>query len=242
MTRPLFKTLFAAGLLAASVQAHAILVFDPSNWTQNYLTAFQTAKQLSEQITQTQQQIKLVLDSARMSKQLADYNQLGPKIDQYKLLQEAQAANQTYMQTLGNADSFVSDVVAHYGASGFTGSMTDYLAHQARSAQLGQNSAQALFQAQQNTVAALKAASTRRKEALAKIGPLDGITQVGQAITAQNDNTIEVLQTIAQIQATQANVTAEQRAAAVGKEQASQAQTDKYLDSNATNAKAYFKQ
>ena len=64
---------FAAALLIAPVAltpmlatpAHAIIVFDPSNYAQNVLTAARSLQQITNQITSLQNEAQMLINQAR---------------------------------------------------------------------------------------------------------------------------------------------------------------------------------
>ena len=53
-------TSLAFGLMAPSTSAHAITVFDPSNYAQNILTAARTLQQVNQQIRQLQNEAQML--------------------------------------------------------------------------------------------------------------------------------------------------------------------------------------
>ncbi|RUZ66294.1 P-type conjugative transfer protein TrbJ, partial [Mesorhizobium sp. M7A.F.Ca.US.003.02.2.1] len=64
---------FAAALLAApaalspmlATPAQALIVFDPSNYTQNVLTAARSLEQITNQITSLQNEAQMLINQAR---------------------------------------------------------------------------------------------------------------------------------------------------------------------------------
>jgi len=109
--RPVIASIFglgAAGALVMSVTvptrpAHAIIVFDPSNYSQNVLTAARTLSQINNQITMLQNQAQSLINQAKNLSvvsfpELAMLQQDIQKIDQLM----AQASNIQFHVTLLN--------------------------------------------------------------------------------------------------------------------------------------------
>ena len=98
---------FAAALLSASVAvapmlpmpAHAIIVFDPSNYAQNVLTAARSLQQITNQITSLQNQAQMLINQARNLASLP-----------YSSLQQLQQNVQRTQQLLGQAQNIAFEV------------------------------------------------------------------------------------------------------------------------------------
>lgn len=98
---------FAAVLLAAPVAlapmlatpAHAIIVFDPSNYTQNVLTAARSLEQITNQITSLQNQAQMLINQARNLASLP-----------FSSLHQLQQSVQRTQQLLGQAQNIAYDV------------------------------------------------------------------------------------------------------------------------------------
>ena len=61
-------TMLAAPLVVSSMiatPAHAIIVFDPSNYAQNVLTAARSLEQITHQITSLQNEAQMLINQAR---------------------------------------------------------------------------------------------------------------------------------------------------------------------------------
>ena len=90
------STTALASLAAPLSPAHAIVVFDPSNYSQSLLVAARTLQQVNQQITQIQNQIKMIEQLERNLKKL-DFSRLAEitgklaKID--ALMAQARAIN-----------------------------------------------------------------------------------------------------------------------------------------------------
>lgn len=59
------SAMLAVGVLVPSQPAHAIIVFDPSNYSQNILTAARTLQQINNQIRSLQNQAQSLINQAR---------------------------------------------------------------------------------------------------------------------------------------------------------------------------------
>ncbi|MER9412337.1 P-type conjugative transfer protein TrbJ [Mesorhizobium sp. M0589] len=98
---------FAAALLAApvtlapmlSTPAHALIVFDPSNYSQNVLTAARSLEQITNQITSLQNQAQMLINQARNLASLP-----------FSSLQQLQQSVQRTQQLLGQAQNVAYDV------------------------------------------------------------------------------------------------------------------------------------
>ncbi|MBZ9671826.1 P-type conjugative transfer protein TrbJ [Mesorhizobium sp. ES1-3] len=99
--------LLAAAMLAAPVAispmmtapAHAFIVFDPSNYSQNVLTAARSLQQITNQITSLQNQAQMLINQARNLASLP-----------LSSLQQLQQSVQRTQQLLGEAQNIAFDV------------------------------------------------------------------------------------------------------------------------------------
>jgi P-type conjugative transfer protein TrbJ len=97
----------AAALLVAPVTlapmlatpAHAFIVFDPSNYSQNVLTAARSLEQITNQITSLQNQAQMLINQARNLTSLP-----------FSSLQQLQQSVQRTQQLLGQAQNVAYDV------------------------------------------------------------------------------------------------------------------------------------
>ncbi|ESX29191.1 MULTISPECIES: P-type conjugative transfer protein TrbJ [unclassified Mesorhizobium] len=97
----------AAALLVAPVTlapmlatpAHAFIVFDPSNYSQNVLTAARSLEQITNQITSLQNQAQMLINQARNLASLP-----------FSSLQQLQQSVQRTQQLLGQAQNIAYDV------------------------------------------------------------------------------------------------------------------------------------
>ncbi|MBZ9776892.1 P-type conjugative transfer protein TrbJ [Mesorhizobium sp. CO1-1-8] len=97
----------AAALLVAPVTlapmlatpAHAFIVFDPTNYTQNVLTAARSLEQITNQITSLQNQAQMLINQARNLASLP-----------FSSLQQLQQSVQRTQQLLGQAQNIAYDV------------------------------------------------------------------------------------------------------------------------------------
>lgn len=98
---------FAAALLAApaalspilATPAQAFIVFDPSNYSQNVLTAARSLQQITNQITSLQNQAQMLINQARNLASLP-----------FSSLQQLQQSVQRTQQLLGQAQNVAYDV------------------------------------------------------------------------------------------------------------------------------------
>ncbi|MER9874559.1 P-type conjugative transfer protein TrbJ [Mesorhizobium sp. M0195] len=98
---------FAAALLVAPVAlspilatpAHAFIVFDPSNYSQNVLTAARSLEQITNQITSLQNEAQMLINQARNLASLP-----------FSSLQQLQQSVQRTQQLLGQAQNVAYDV------------------------------------------------------------------------------------------------------------------------------------
>jgi P-type conjugative transfer protein TrbJ len=106
MRRSLGMRLAAALLVAPSAlapmlatPAHAFIVFDPSNYSQNVLTAARSLEQITNQITSLQNQAQMLINQARNLASLP-----------FSSLQQLQQSVQRTQQLLGQAQNIAYDV------------------------------------------------------------------------------------------------------------------------------------
>jgi len=119
----LAATMLAATPLALSpmvaTPAHAIIVFDPSNYAQNVLTAARTLEQITNQITSLQNEAQMLINQARNLASLpySALQQLQQNVQRtQQLLQQAQGIafnvqqiDQMFSQKYGNISMSTSD-------------------------------------------------------------------------------------------------------------------------------------
>ncbi|WP_292454878.1 P-type conjugative transfer protein TrbJ, partial [Mesorhizobium sp.] len=99
----LLVTAMLAGPVAISpmmtAPAHALIVFDPSNYSQNVLTAARSLQQITNQITSLQNQAQMLINQARNLASLP-----------LSSLQQLQQSVQRTQQLLGQAQNIAFDV------------------------------------------------------------------------------------------------------------------------------------
>jgi P-type conjugative transfer protein TrbJ len=119
----LAATMLAATPLALSpmvaTPAHAIIVFDPSNYAQNVLTAARTLEQITNQITSLQNEAQMLINQARNLASLpySALQQLQQNVQRtQQLLQQAQGIafnvqqiDQMFSQKYGNISMSTTD-------------------------------------------------------------------------------------------------------------------------------------
>lgn len=119
----LTATMLAAAPLALSpmvaTPAHAIIVFDPSNYAQNVLTAARTLEQITHQITSLQNEAQMLINQARNLASLpySALQQLQQNVQRtQQLLQQAQGIafnvqqiDQMFSQKYGNVSMSTTD-------------------------------------------------------------------------------------------------------------------------------------
>jgi P-type conjugative transfer protein TrbJ len=86
-------------LILAPTPAHAIIVFDPSNYAQNVLTAARSLEQITNQITSLQNEAQSLINQARNLASLP-----------YSSLQQLQQSVQRTQQLLSQAQNIAYDV------------------------------------------------------------------------------------------------------------------------------------
>ncbi|WP_413993282.1 P-type conjugative transfer protein TrbJ [Labrys okinawensis] len=95
-------TMFAAPIAATSIMitpAHALIVFDPSNYAQNVLTAARSLEQITHQITSLQNEAQMLINQARNLANLP-----------FSALQQIQQSVQKTQQLLQQAQNIAFDV------------------------------------------------------------------------------------------------------------------------------------
>ncbi|BCH20958.1 P-type conjugative transfer protein TrbJ [Mesorhizobium sp. L-8-3] len=119
----LAATMLAAAPLVISpmvgTPAHAIIVFDPSNYAQNVLTAARTLEQITHQITSLQNEAQMLINQAKnlASLPFSALQQLQQNVQRtQQLLQQAQGIafnvqqiDQMFSQKYGNVSMSTSD-------------------------------------------------------------------------------------------------------------------------------------
>ena len=119
----LVATMLAAAPLALSpmvaTPAHAIIVFDPSNYAQNVLTAARTLEQITHQITSLQNEAQMLINQAKnlASLPFSALQQIQQSVQKtQQLLQQAQGIafnvqqiDQMFQQKYGNVSMSTSD-------------------------------------------------------------------------------------------------------------------------------------
>jgi P-type conjugative transfer protein TrbJ len=119
----LAATMLAAAPLALSpmvaTPAHAIIVFDPSNYAQNVLTAARTLEQITNQITSLQNEAQMLINQAKnlASLPFSALQQIQQSVQKtQQLLQQAQGIafnvqqiDQMFQQKYGNVSLSASD-------------------------------------------------------------------------------------------------------------------------------------
>jgi hypothetical protein len=166
-----------AGLaLFASVSASASaqwMVFDPTNWVQNYATAVQTLEQYKQMVQQ-------VINSGIELKGLGN-------IDAWKAaavgaltntqLGQAVVATQNLISGINNGQSSAQNLLAAYGASG-TGSFQDWVAGLNQQGGIATQTVQALAQSVSTSNQSIQDAQKQWENANSKLASTPGL--VGQ--------------------------------------------------------------
>ena len=89
----------ALSILIASAPVHAVIVFDPSNYAQNVMTAANTLRQINNQIVSLQNQAQMLINQARNLANLP-----------FSALQQLQQSVQRTQQLLQQAQKIAYDV------------------------------------------------------------------------------------------------------------------------------------
>ncbi|WP_457152288.1 P-type conjugative transfer protein TrbJ [Mesorhizobium sp. P5_C1] len=186
LRRSLGKRLAVALLVAPvtlapmlATPAHAFIVFDPSNYTQNVLTAARSLEQITNQITSLQNQAQMLINQARNLASLP-----------FSSLQQLQQSVQRTQQLLGQAQNIAYDVQQidqafqqKYGNVSLSAS-DQQLVTDARS-RWG-NTVGGLQDAMRVQAGVVGNIDTNRSEMLALVGQSQGATGALQATQAGN--------------------------------------------------------
>ncbi len=169
-----------------ALPAHAIIVFDPSNYTQNVLTAARSLQQVTNQITSLQNEAQMLVNQARNLTSLP-----------FSSIQQLQQSVQKTKQLLNQAQSIAYDVRdidkafdTTYGAASMSASDQD-LVTQAR--QRWQNTVGSLQDAMRVQAGVVGNIDGTRSQMSALVGESQGATGALQA--AQAGNQLLALQT-----------------------------------------------
>ncbi|RCI80110.1 P-type conjugative transfer protein TrbJ [Brucella anthropi] len=177
----------AASILAAplalapmfATPAHAIIVFDPSNYAQNVLTAARTLEQITHQITSLQNEAQMLINQARNLAGLP-----------YSALQQIQQSVQKTQQLLQQAQGIALDVQqidqafqSQYGNVSISASDRQLVAD-ARSR--WQNTVGGLQDAMRVQAGVVGNIDTNRTQMSALVGQSQGATGALQATQAGN--------------------------------------------------------
>ncbi|MEI9405681.1 P-type conjugative transfer protein TrbJ [Mesorhizobium argentiipisi] len=178
---------FAAALALAPVSvasmavapANAFIVFDPSNYSQNVLTAARSLQQITNQITSLQNQAQMLINQARNLASLP-----------FSSLQQLQQSVQRTQQLLGQAQNIAYDVQQidqafqqKYGAVALSAS-DQQLVSDARSR--WQNTVGGLQDAMRVQAGVVGNIDANRSEMSALVGQSQGATGALQATQAGN--------------------------------------------------------
>ena len=181
-----------AALLAASIlsvplalspivttPAHAIIVFDPTNYAQNVLQAARALQQINQQITQLQNEAQMLINQARNLASLP-----------YSSLQQLQQSVQRTQQLLSQAQNIAYDVQQidqafqqKYGSASLSASDAQLVAD-ARSR--WQNTVGGLQDAMKVQAGVVGNIDTNRAQMSALVGQSQGATGALQATQAGN--------------------------------------------------------
>jgi P-type conjugative transfer protein TrbJ len=161
------------------VPAHAFIVFDPSNYSQNVLTAARSLQQITNQITSLQNQAQMLINQARNLASLP-----------FSSLQQLQQSVQRTQQLLGQAQNIAYDVQQidqafqqKYGAVALSAS-DQQLVSDARSR--WQNTVGGLQDAMRVQAGVVGNIDANRSEMSALVGQSQGATGALQATQAGN--------------------------------------------------------
>ena len=168
----LFTTLSAA-------PAQAIVVFDPTNYSQNVLTAARTLQQINQQITQLQNEAQMLINQARNLASLP-----------YTSLKQLQQSVQKTQQLLSQAQNIAFDVQkidqafqTQYGNASMSASDQALVAG---ARERWQNTVGGLQDAMRVQAGVVSNIDTNRAEMSALVGQSQGATGALQATQAGN--------------------------------------------------------
>lgn len=215
MTR--FRHLTAASAVVLSVAlaipAHALIVFDPSNYVQNVLTAARALQQVTNQITSLQNEAQMLINQARNLTSLP-----------YSSLQQLQSSIQRTQQLLSQAQNIAFNVqqIDHafqttYGSANASQSSQTLIAN---AQQRWQNSVAALQDAMRVQAGVVGNLDTNRTQMSVLVtssqsatGALQA-TQAGNQILALQTQQLADLTAVVAAQGRAQNLQAAQQAAA----------------------------
>ena len=167
-------------LLSVTVPpAHAIIVFDPSNYTQNVLTAARSLQQVTNQITSLQNEAQMLVNQARNLTSLP-----------YSSIQQLRQSVQKTKQLLNEAQSIAYDVRAidkafdtTYGAASLSASDQDLVT---KAKKRWQNTVGGLQDAMRVQAGVVGNIDGTRSQMSALVGESQGATGALQATQASN--------------------------------------------------------
>lgn len=196
--------MFAGVSASASAQW---MVFDPTNWVQNYATAIQTLEQYKQMVQQ-------VMNSTTELQSLADPQTLvNQTIGQ---LQSGVQATNNLIATLGSGQTAAQNLVSAYGAGG-SGNFSNWIASLNQQGQMQSQGVSALAQSVTASNQAVQDAQTQWAKSNSEIGAAPGLHDQLQIVNQNLMTLIQqnqaVNQTLAALAASEAQKNAQTNAA-----------------------------
>jgi P-type conjugative transfer protein TrbJ len=206
MSRLISNTLasFLAGfLMLAPAVSNALIVFDPSNFAQNSITAvkqvFQEIKSITAEIHRLQQLKQLIQSNNPMA--IGNIAKIAGIDANIKDLNSILSTSQRVYGIVDSNQKWTDKMMGVYAASGqtFESFMKDY----GKRAQLGDARAQAMFDQQKAINDNLAAVSQQRQQAIAAANNSKGTVEALQANSAMLDILVSQSQQLNSAMATQ---------------------------------------
>ena len=179
MIKKTTKAVAIATLLSASLfvqNAHAILVFDPSNFARNTVTAIQSVEAQVTRLNQLQLQVK------------ENLNTFGGK-DIANLRAEYSKVNATYNSAMNLKSSIVgvqnnfNNVSSVFGSGNFS-SFSAFTADMSRRKSIASSISNNLYTNSQNAQVAMKTAFENHQKVVEQASSVNGVTEASQSTTA----------------------------------------------------------
>lgn len=196
--RNLHKAITAAALLLSTTFAYAGggggIVFDPTNFIQNCMTAAHTLSEEASEIQEVIQTASMMQNTIKNTvNTVTSLNGMG-SIGNLATLQAQWNVDQTLMSQLGGMSNFVGGVMNQYSANPTTGSVTSYVQMLANESAAGQQNASSLISNYTNMSNEMQKTIQQRSAIAAKNSGALGTNDQLQVTNAALDNLAEVNQ------------------------------------------------
>lgn len=217
------KTLLLAVMLAVSVSANAMIVFDPTNYGVNNIAAVRAISMDLQSIKQTAQQYQQLYTMYQQLKSLnpAKFaDQAKDAATDLAAVKAYQMATEQVSKALGEQGDFISNLQTNYVHSGYGGDFQGYVQALAKRAAAGDLKARQLFDLATRTGDAVATANQRRQELQKQNASNEGIQQSAQTTNQYLDVLVSQNQNIQLLLAEQVKMLAEQKAQKAADDQA----------------------